>query len=75
MKEAGAEAVVLACPFCFEQFDTGQYLLAKKTGAEFGLPVFYLSQLLCIALGATGSDMGLGTHKIKIGGIAGIEQP
>ncbi len=73
MKEAGARAVVLACPFCFEQFDTGQMLLARKTGREYNLPVFYVSQLLCMALGATGPDMGLGMHKVAAGGVPGIE--
>jgi heterodisulfide reductase subunit B len=73
MKEAGAQAIVLACPFCFEQFDVGQTLLARKTGKEFNLPVFYLSQLLCMALGASGDDMGLGMHKVKAGGITGVE--
>lgn len=69
MKAGGAEAIVLACPFCFEQFDVGQTLLARKTGVEFGLPVFYLSQVLCLALGAEESDLGLDMHKVKAGGI------
>jgi heterodisulfide reductase subunit B len=73
MREAGAQAIVLACPFCFEQFDVGQTLLARKTGKEFNLPVFYLSQLLCLALGAAGSDVGLGMHKVRGGGVLGIE--
>ena len=73
MAEAGAQAVVLACPFCFEQFDTGQMILKRKTGREYGLPVFYLSQVLCLALGVEASELRLGMHKIKPGGIAGIE--
>jgi heterodisulfide reductase subunit B len=73
MKEAGARAIVLACPFCFEQFDVGQTLLMRKTGKEFGLPVFYLSQLLCLAMGVEASELGLDMHKIKAGGIPGIE--
>jgi heterodisulfide reductase subunit B len=73
MKEAGAQAIVLACPFCFEQFDVGQTLLQRKTGKTFGLPVFYLSQLLCIAMGAKASEVGLEMHKIKAGGVPGIE--
>ena len=46
---------------------------ADKYGKEFNLPVFYLSQLLCMALGASGDDMGLGMHKVKAGGITGVE--
>ncbi len=72
MKAAGAEAIVLACPFCFEQFDVGQMLLQRKTGAEFNLPVFYLSQLLCIAMGSDVGGLGLDMHKIKTGGVPGI---
>jgi heterodisulfide reductase subunit B len=73
MKQAGARAVVLACPFCYEQFDTGQSLLQRKTGAEFGLPVFYASQLLCLAMGAGAGELSLDMHKIKPGGILGLE--
>jgi heterodisulfide reductase subunit B len=73
MKQAGAQAVVLACPFCFEQFDVGQTLLERKAGREFGLPVFYLSQLLCLAMGAGASGLGLEMHKVKAGGLPGIE--
>ncbi|MGD9140917.1 MAG: CoB--CoM heterodisulfide reductase iron-sulfur subunit B family protein [bacterium] len=73
MKEAGAQAIVLACPFCFEQFDVGQTLLERKTGRKYGLPVFYLSQLLCLAMGGTASELGLDMHKVKAGGIAGVE--
>jgi heterodisulfide reductase subunit B len=47
----------------------GQTLLARKTGVEFGLPVFYLSQVLRLALGAEESDLGLDMHKVKAGGI------
>jgi len=73
MKEAGAQAIVLACPFCFEQFDVGQTLLERKTGRKYGLPVFYLSQLLCLAMGGTASELGLDMHKVKAEGIEGVE--
>ena len=73
MKQAGAQAIVLACPFCFEQFDVGQTLLERKTGKKFGLPVFYVSQLICLSMGRAASEVGLDMHKVKAGGIAGIE--
>jgi len=72
MKAAGAEAMVLACPFCFEQFDVGQMLLKRKSGAVFGLPVLYISQLLCAAMGVGRADLGTDMHKVKVEGVPGI---
>jgi heterodisulfide reductase subunit B len=68
MKEAGADAVVLACPFCFEQFDVGQTILQRKTADEYNIPVFYVSQLLLLAMGEEPSKVGLNMHKIKAEG-------
>lgn len=73
MKEAGAQAIVLACPFCFEQFDVGQTILQRKSDLKFDLPVFYVSQLLCLATGTEASELGLDMHKVKTGGAIGFD--
>jgi heterodisulfide reductase subunit B len=69
MKEAGCEVLVLACPFCFEQFDLGQVLIARRAGREFGLPVLYITQLLGLAMGMTASKMGLDLHRVRPEGL------
>ncbi|TFF98194.1 MAG: hypothetical protein EU541_07140 [Promethearchaeota archaeon] len=50
IKDVGADAIVVGCPQCFIQFDHLQREL-KKLDYEFDIPVFYYSELLCIALG------------------------
>jgi heterodisulfide reductase subunit B len=54
MKDAGSQMIVVACPFCFEQFDLGQVVIARRKGADFSLPVLYVTQLLGLAMGLKG---------------------
>jgi heterodisulfide reductase subunit B len=71
MKDAGADLLVLACPFCFEQFDLGQVLVERKKNASFGIPVLYASQLLGLAMGRTADEMGLELHRVKVKNLPG----
>jgi heterodisulfide reductase subunit B len=63
--DAGAEAMVVACPTCFLQFDMGQLRTKRKFSAPYQIPVFDFSQLIALAAGMTGNDIGLALHKIK----------
>lgn len=69
MKAAGCNLLVVACPFCFEQFDLGQVMLRRKAGREFGIPVVYISQLMGIAMGRTPEEMGFDLHRTKLKGL------
>ncbi len=69
VKAAGCDLLVVACPFCFEQFDLGQVVLGRKTGREFGIPVVYISQLMGIAMGRTPEEMGFDLHRTKLKGL------
>ncbi len=64
MKAAGCEVLIVACPFCFEQFDLGQAILERK-GESFGIPVLYISQFLGLAMGRGPKEMGLELHRTK----------
>lgn len=64
MKAAGCEVLIVACPFCFEQFDLGQAIL-KRRGETFGIPVLYISQFLGLAMGRDPQEMGLELHRTK----------
>ena len=68
MKEAGCEVLIVACPFCFEQFDLGQAILERK-GSRFGIPVLYISQFLGLAMGREPEELGLDLHRIKLNGL------
>ncbi|MBP3730618.1 MAG: CoB--CoM heterodisulfide reductase iron-sulfur subunit B family protein [Mailhella sp.] len=51
-KAVGAEAVVTACPLCHMNLDLRQRQAARISGKPFfDLPVFYYTQLICLAYG------------------------
>jgi CoB--CoM heterodisulfide reductase subunit B len=62
---AGADAICLACPACFMQYDTTQLVLQRK-GEELHVPVLYYTELLGLALGLAADDLGLSAHRIDV---------
>lgn len=66
MKAAGCDLLVVACPFCFEQFDLRQVMLARKQGSNFDIPVVYITQLMGLAMGRSHEDMGFDLHRTKL---------
>ncbi len=66
MESVGADCMGLICPTCFNSFDMGQILIARKMNREFNLPVIYFCQLLGLAQGFTPEEVGLHMHRIKI---------
>jgi len=61
---AGAEAVVVACPMCHANLDMRQReaVADAELGADFRMPIVYLSQVLGLALGLSPEELSLGTH-------------
>jgi len=49
--EAGAEAIVVACPLCHANLDMQQQAAARELGAGLYLPVFYFTELIGLGLG------------------------
>jgi len=49
--EAGAEAIVVACPLCQANLDTRQEEISREAGKSYELPIFYFTELIGIALG------------------------
>jgi heterodisulfide reductase subunit B2 len=45
-REAGAEAIVTACPMCFTNID-----MRQDFAKEFRMPVFYFTELMALAMG------------------------
>ena len=62
--EAGAQAIVVACPMCHANLDTRQGEIAARLGADLDLPVLYFSQVLGYALGLPEEDLGLKKHLV-----------
>ena len=59
-RQVGAEALVVACPMCHANLDARQDEVARHSGLDFRLPVFYFTQLMALALGLEEKDIGLG---------------
>lgn len=63
---SGAEAMVVICPACFQQFDTNQRTLSKMVEKDYSVPILYLTELLCLAFGIKGDDIGLKFHRSRL---------
>jgi heterodisulfide reductase subunit B len=63
--ERNIQALSVICPSCFEQFDMGQIVLARKNKDKDKIPTFYLTQLVGLALGLTPKEVGLDVHRVK----------
>ena len=57
-KRAGAEAMVTACPLCQMNLDLRQAQAESATQETFGMPVFYFTQLMGLALGLPEAELG-----------------
>ncbi len=66
MREAGADCIVCVCPACYQQFDFNQREVNKKKNTEYNFPVFYITELIDLALGMDTEGLGLNFHRIKV---------
>lgn len=65
VKESGAKAMVVVCPFCSVMYDDGQKSIEKKYQIELGIPVLFLPQILGLALGLDPKALGLNLNTVK----------
>ncbi|MBW2064619.1 MAG: CoB--CoM heterodisulfide reductase iron-sulfur subunit B family protein [Deltaproteobacteria bacterium] len=63
--EAKVDALCLVCPFCSVMYDSNQKSIEAEFGAEYGLPVLYLPQLLGLAMGLDRKELGLNMNVVK----------
>lgn len=68
-KGAGAEAIAVACPLCQTNLDGRQAAAATKRRETFGLPVYYVTQLVGLALGLRPAALGLGRQTVDTMGL------
>ena len=62
---AGADCVVMACPACISQFETGQMAL-KRYGMEFNVPVLHLMEVMAMCFGVKPKELGLEVHRSPV---------
>jgi heterodisulfide reductase subunit B len=58
----GAHAIVTACPMCHANLDMRQE--TSITNPEQGMPVFYYTELMAVAMGLKGANEWLNKHII-----------
>ena len=63
---AGAEAIIVNCPACYQQFDSNQKKAEKIGDNTFGIPVLYITELLALAFGENPDDLGLKFHRTRL---------
>ncbi|MBA7594743.1 8-methylmenaquinol:fumarate reductase membrane anchor subunit [subsurface metagenome] len=66
IKDAGADAISLICPFCSVMYDNNQPAIESKFGETYNLPVLYYPQLLGLALGMNKRELGFNMNRVKI---------
>jgi heterodisulfide reductase subunit B len=57
-KRAGADCIMVACPLCHGNLDIRQAEIEEASGEHYGLPVFYMTQLLALAAGVAATRLG-----------------
>lgn len=72
VQEKGFECFVDTCPWCHRQYDSKQIKAGETVATKLEVPVFYLTQLIGLALGIQKEKLGLEfnlspVNKIKIG--------
>jgi heterodisulfide reductase subunit B len=66
VREAGADAIVLICPFCSIMYDTNQKKVASMSESEYQLPVLFLTQIMGLAFGVHPKDLALQMNRVKV---------
>ena len=66
LKELNADGVVVACPFCFYQFDAGQKEVLKIHKEKYDIPILSFTDVIGLSLDLPRKKLGLNTHRVKL---------
>ena len=58
-KEAGANALAVACPLCQVNLDSRQKQIEETYQTHYRIPILYFTQLMALAFGAIPKEVGL----------------
>jgi heterodisulfide reductase subunit B2 len=61
----GANCIAVACPMCHVNLDMKQTDVARRHGTDHRLPVYYLSDLVGLALGLDERTLGIDRHFVE----------
>jgi heterodisulfide reductase subunit B len=60
--ESGGEALIVNCPFCFAQFYRNEREINEIYLDGIHLPIFYITELLALAMGFDPGSLGMDMH-------------
>jgi heterodisulfide reductase subunit B2 len=63
--EHGANCLVVACPMCHVNLDMKQADIERRYGVQHGMVVYYLSDLVGLALGLDAETLGVDRHFVS----------
>jgi len=76
-KARGADAIAVACPLCHANLDMRQGEIEAIRKVKYGLPIFYFTQLMGLAMGLSPDRLGVDKHLVDaselIGSTGGAE--
>ena len=58
-KEAGADAIAVACPLCQANLDGRQRQIEETYKTRYRIPILYITQLMGLAFGAFPKEVGI----------------
>lgn len=58
----GAECIVTSCPLCWMNLDMREDKINQEHGTDYHLPIYYFTELIALALGATPEQAGITRH-------------
>jgi heterodisulfide reductase subunit B2 len=61
----GANCIVTACPMCHVNLDMKQHDIERRFGIRYAMPVYYLTDLVGLALGISREELGIDRHFVN----------
>ncbi|HEX9078918.1 MAG TPA: CoB--CoM heterodisulfide reductase iron-sulfur subunit B family protein [Desulfuromonadaceae bacterium] len=58
-QRSGADCIIVACPLCHGNLDIRQKEIEEASGTRYNMPVFYITQLLALAVGVSPGRLAL----------------
>jgi heterodisulfide reductase subunit B len=68
-REAGADAIVTACPMCHTNLDLRQLDVMRLERRRDGMPVYYLTEIVGLAAGIDEKRLGIKRHFVEARGL------
>ena len=64
-RQHGANCIVVACPMCHVNLDMKQAAIEARYGTKHGMTIYYLSDLVGLALALTPEQLGVNRHFVE----------